>query len=59
MTYFCANCCALTELDSHLRCFRCQSDQVDIAVRPAVTAEGLASAYDWLLEEEMEENARR
>ena len=34
MTWFCANCSGLTELDQHGRCAHCQSDAVDVAVRP-------------------------
>ena len=44
-TYFCVNCNSVMNLDKHGRCSRCSSDAVDVAVRPAVSAQGLASAY--------------
>lgn len=40
-TYYCANCESIMQLDRHLRCSRCGSDAIDIAVRPALTAEAL------------------
>ncbi len=36
--YFCANCESVIELDVHGRCPTCQSDAVDIAVRPVIVA---------------------
>lgn len=43
--YFCANCQAAVDIDQHGRCEHCGSDSIDIAVRPCVTVEGLASAF--------------
>lgn len=43
--WYCLNCSAVTNLDKHGRCPCCGSDAVDIAVRPCVTPEGLASVY--------------
>jgi hypothetical protein len=43
--WHCINCSSVIELDRHGRCEVCGSDSVDVAVRPAVSALGLASAY--------------
>ena len=43
--WWCCNCERIVALNVHARCSVCDSDAVDIAVRPAVSTQGLASAY--------------
>ena len=43
--YWCANCEAARSLNRHARCQVCDSDAVDLLVRPLATVQGLASAY--------------
>jgi Zn finger protein HypA/HybF involved in hydrogenase expression len=50
--YYCLNCEAVMNLDKHLRCSVCGSDSVDLAVRPAATIHGIATAF--LTTEELE-----
>lgn len=45
MSYICANCRYIGELDKHLRCPICQSDAVDIDVRPRATGLALAVLF--------------
>jgi len=39
--WYCANCNSIMELDRTGRCSVCRSDAVDIAVRPAITPQGI------------------
>lgn len=50
-SFFCANCEATVELNRHGYCERCGSDALDVAVRPCVTAESLATTYLSSIEE--------
>ena len=50
--YWCANCEQPRNLDRHARCECCQSDAVDILVRPPVTTLGLVAAF--ILPDEMD-----
>jgi hypothetical protein len=44
-SFFCCDCRTVRELDRHGRCSCCGSDAIDIAVRPAMTIEGIATTY--------------
>lgn len=43
--WYCCNCESVVNLDAHGRCEVCQSDAVDVAVRPHVTVESLLETY--------------
>lgn len=40
--WYCGDCQSVMNLDVHGRCEVCASDAVDIALRPAMTVEGIA-----------------